>query len=470
MKTPLTPQQHAGLFTITATQFVLVFMLSSVAVAVPALGREFGAKAAELGLVESGYIAAVSMLLFPVTRLADMVGRGAVFFSGIALFTVVSLLLPLTTSIDAFIVLRVFQGAGGAMMVTTGLVILAELFPDQGRGRALGISSAGVYLGLSAGPWLGGLITTHLGWRWVFYLCAVPCVACLALALRHLPVRPRLVRGQRFDWGGALLMALGMMLLTQGGTHFDTATGKAMLAGALLALAGFVAWEARADAPLLDLRLFAGNRPFAFACAVQFINYAATFGITFLVSLYLQIARGMSAGDAGLVLMAQPLMQAVLSPLSGSLVDRVPPHRIATLGMGAGTLAMAMAALLGPEAPLPLVAGVLLLCGAGTASFATANMSVIMGSVAPTHYGVASAMTAAMRTTGMTFCLVVISVALSVALGPAAATAENAPQFMAAMHAVLWGFAALGAGGTVLCLYAPLRRATQPQARPGPSQ
>jgi MFS family permease len=462
VKTPLAPDQRAGLFTITVTQFVLVFMLSSVAVAVPALGREFGAKASELGLVESGYIAAVSMLLFPVTRLADMVGRGAVFLSGIVVFTVVSLLLPLTTSIGAFIVLRVFQGAGGAMMVTTGLVILAELFPAQGRGRALGISSAGVYLGMSGGPMIGGLITTHLGWRWIFYICAVPCVACAVLALRHLPVRPKVTRGLRFDWGGAVLMGLGMMLLTQGGTHFDTALGKAMLGAALLTLAAFVVWEARADAPLLDLRLFAGNKPFAFASAVQFINYAAVFGITFLMSLYLQIARGMTAGDAGLVLMAQPLTQAVLSPLSGTVVDRVPPHRVATMGMGLGSLAMAMAALLGPGSPLPVVVGILLLCGAGMAIFATANVSVIMGSVAPTHYGVASAMTAAMRTTGMTFCLVVASIALSVALGPHPATAENAPQFLGAMRVVLLGFAALGAVGTVLSLYAPMRRPDAP--------
>ncbi len=462
MKTTLAPEQRAGLFAITATQFVLVFMLSAVAVAVPALGREFGAKAAELGLVESGYIAAVSMLLFPVTRLADMVGRGAVFLAGIVVFTVVSLLLPLATGIGPFIILRVFQGAGGAMMVTTGLVILAELFPGPGRGRALGISSAGVYLGLSGGPMLGGLITTHLGWRWIFYICAVPCAACAALALRHLPVRPSVVRGLRFDWTGAVLMALGMMLLTQGGTHFDAPEGKLMLAAALLALAAFVAWEARADAPLLDLRLFAGNKPFAFACVVQFINYAATFGITFLLSLYLQIARGMTAGEAGLVLMAQPLTQAVLSPLSGALVERVAPHRVATLGMGMGSAAMASAALLGPQSPLPLAVAILLLCGAGTAIFATANVSVIMGSVAPTHYGVASAMTAAMRTTGMTFCLVVASIALSLALGPHPATAQNAPQFMTAMRAVLWGFALLGAGGTALSLYAPMRPPAAP--------
>lgn len=455
---PSPSEQRAGLVAITVTQFALVFMLSAVAVAVPALGREFGARAAELGLVESGYIAAVAMLLLPVTRLSDMTGRGFVFALGLGLFTAMSLVLPFTRSIGWFILVRVFQGGGGAMMVTTGLAILADLYPGQGRGRALGISTAGVYLGISVGPLVGGLVTTHLGWRWIFYLGAIPCILSLVLIMKSLPVRPARRFIGRFDWLGSLLVGLGMVGLSQGGSHFDVLWGKLALGGGFLSLVSFVAWEAQADAPLLDLRLFSGNRGFAYGNLVQYINYAATFGITFLLSLYLQVVRGMTAGEAGLVLMAQPLVMAVLAPLAGSWSDRASPHRLAAWGMALGTASLALAAVLGTQSPVWLVVASLMLCGAGTALFATANMSMIMGSVGPTHYGVASAMVAGMRTSGMTSSLVVISVALSVIVGPQEMTAANTGEFMTAMHIVLAGFTLFSAAGVPLCLRAPAGR------------
>jgi len=440
-------ERTTGLWVITFTQFALVFMLSGVAIAVPVLGREFGASAAQLGLVESGYIAAVAMLLFPVTRLADMIGRATVFAMGAALFSFVSLVLPLSGTIDHFIILRVFQGGGGAMMVSTGLAILADLYPGAGRAKALGIASAGVYLGLSAGPWLGGLIATHLGWRWIFYIGAVPCVMCLLLTLKVLPVKPIRQKCPPFDWGGAVLCAIGMTLLSQGGSHFHDLSGKIMLGVGVLSLAAFVLWESHAKAPLLDMRLFRGNPSFSLGSAVQFISYAATFGITFLLSLYLQVTQGMTASEAGMVLVAQPVMQAIFSLVSGNWCERWPAHHIATLGMGLATLGLGGAAFLGAQSSLPLIIVVLVLCGAGSAIFATANMAVIMGAVSKEYYGVASAVVAGMRTTGMTVSLVFISAVFAMVIGPQALHAESSSSYIEAMHIIfiaLTVFSALG--------------------------
>ena len=393
-------ERTAGLYTIAISQFALVFMLSAVAVAVPALGREFGASASRLGLVESGYISAVAMLLFPVTRLADKIGRGATFAGGILFFSIVSFILPLSQSIDQFIVLRVFQGCGGAMMVSTGLAILADMYPGAGRAKALGFASAGVYLGLSAGPWLGGIIVTHLGWRWIFYSGAFPCLLGFFLALKTLPVRPIITKGVRFDWIGAILCAMGMIMLSQGGSHLQNLSGKLLLAGGLISLIGFALWEKYAKAPLLDMTLFSGNPSFSLGSAVQFISYAATFGVTFLLSLYLQVAQGMTASEAGVILMAQPAMQVVFSLASGNWCERWPAHRIATIGMSLATLGLGGAIFLGPKASLPHLLAVLALCGAGSAIFATANTAVIMGAVRREFYGVASAVVAGARKIG----------------------------------------------------------------------
>lgn len=437
----------AGLYTITVSQFALVFMLSAVAVAVPALGREFGASASQLGLVESGYISAVAMLLFPVTRLSDKIGRGTTFAAGMALFTIMSVILPVCHTINQFIVLRVFQGGGGAMMVSTGLAIIADLYPGPGRARAMGIVSAGVYLGLSVGPWLGGLIVTHFGWRWIFYGGALPCAVGFLLTLKTLPVRPVVAKGVRFDFGGALFIALGMILLSQGGSHLDGRFGVYMLVGGVFFLLCFVFWEGRAKAPLLSLALFSGNPAFSLGSAAQFISYAAIYGITFLLSLYLQVAQGMTASEAGFILMVQPIMQVIFSVVSGKWCERWSPHLVATAGMGLATVGLGAAIFLGAAPSLLFTAAILALCGAGTAMFATANMAVIMGAVNRENYGVASAVVAAMRTTGMTVSLVFISGVFAVIVGPVALTHDNAGVFIKAMNLAfiaLTVFSALG--------------------------
>lgn len=440
-------ERTAGLYTITVSQFALVFMLSAVAVAVPALGREFGASASQLGLVESGYISAVAMLLFPLTRLSDKIGRGTTFVLGMTLFTVMSLILPVCHTISQFIVLRVFQGGGGAMMVSTGLAIIADLYPGPGRARALGIASAGVYLGLSAGPWLGGLIVTHFGWRWIFYGGAIPCAIGLFLSLKALPVRPVIARGVRFDFGGAVFIALGMILLSQGGSHLNDIAGVLMLVAGIFFLLCFVVWEGRAKAPLLNLSLFSGNPAFSLGSAAQFISYAAIYGITFLLSLYLQVAQGMTASEAGLVLMVQPVTQVIFSVVSGKWCERWSAALVATLGMAVATLGLGGAIFLGASRDLWFVAGILALCGAGSAMFATANMAVIMGAVTREYYGVASAVVAAMRTTGMTVSLVFISGVFAVVIGPTTLSHENAATFITAMHVsfiALTGFSLAG--------------------------
>ncbi len=443
-------ERTAGLYTITLSQFALVFMLSAVAVAVPALGQEFGASASRLGLVESGYISAAAMLLLPVTRLADKIGRGTTFAGGILLFSIVSFILPLSKTIDQFIVLRIFQGGGGAMMISTGLAILADLYPGAGRAKALGFASAGIYLGLSAGPWLGGIIVTHLGWRWIFYGGAVPCLLGFFLSLKTLPVRPVITRGIRFDGLGALLCAMGMIMISQGGSHLQDMSGVLLLAGGLLSLAAFACWESHAKAPLLDMTIFSGNPSFSLGSLVQFISYAATFGITFLLSLYLQITQGMTASEAGIILMAQPVVQVIFSLLSGNWCERWPAHHVATLGMGLATLGLGGAICLGPTTSLPLLIAVLALCGAGNAIFATANTAVIMGAVRRELYGVASAVVAGARTTGMTFSLVFISGMFALIIGPVALDGKSAPLFLSAMRSCFIVLTLVSASGSIM--------------------
>ncbi|NJB68147.1 MFS family permease [Desulfobaculum xiamenense] len=449
-------RRRGVLFAVTATQFAVPFMLSAIAVALPVIGHDFGARAVELGLVESAYIATASMLLLPFARASDMFGRGFVFVCGVTTFTVASLLLALAQSIELFIGLRVLQGVGSSAQIATGLAIISEVFPREERGRAIGLSVAGVYVGLSAGPYLGGLVTTHLGWRWVFLLGMAACLVALIMAVRGLDVHPRKGDGTRFDWGGLVTSAAGFGLVVFGSAEWGGVPGKVMVLCGLALLGVFAWWERRAEAPLLDMGLLATNRSFAYASAVQFINYAATFGVTFLTSLYLQTVLGMTPGQAGALLIVQPLVMASLAPVSGRMADRLPPHRVATVGMALGTLGLLLALRFGPSTEPWWVMLVLAFFGMGTALFATPNMSVIMGSVTPRHYAMASAMTGGMRTAGMTASIVCIGFVLSSVMGDAAVSAATSGAYLRAMHVALSGFVMLSAVGVLLSLRAPM--------------
>ncbi len=427
-------QQYATVLSIAVTQFSLVFMLSAVAVAIPALGHEFGAKAGELSLVESGYIAAASMFLFPATRIAKIFGQGFIFALGVGIFSFMSLLLPLSQNIAGFITLRVLQGFGGAMMITTGLVIVTALFPHSGRARALGITSCGIYLGLSLGPGLGGFIVSSLGWRWIFYIGFLPCFLSLLLCLKTIQVKP--VRGEMlpFDWGGAFFVGLGMFGLSFGGAAFHSAMGKWMTLGGVLGLVCFIFYEKHRAYPLLEVDIVQKNRLLFYSCLAQFFNYTATFGTTFLLSLYLQIVQGMEAREAGFILTIQPLVMAALSPVAGNAAEKISGRFLAAVGMGLSAFALGMAVFLQWDSSLWYTGIILLLMGGGTALFVPANMSIIMGSVEKQHYGLASALTAGMRTLGMTLCLVFIGAAFAVVIGPQEVTGENAMELLQVMQ------------------------------------
>lgn len=447
------------LFAITATQFAVPYMVSGVGVALPVIGRELGASAVDLSLVESSYIATVAMFLLPAGRLSDMFGGGLIFTLGLALYHIATFCLGFVHDMQHFVLLRLVQGFAGSLMVSPGMALLTEAYPREERGRAIGISATGIYLGISAGPYLGGLITTSLGWRWLLFTGLIPCFLAFVLAVKGLPLTFQRKTEGKFDWLGSILSVSGLGLAVFGSATFDEPHGLHFLGAGLAMLIAFLIWEGRCRDPLLDLSLFRGNRPFSFGCLVQYINYAATFGVTFLLSVFLQYGRGMTAHEAGTILVIQPLTMAFLSPLSGRLSDKMSSHKLAGTGMFLSIIGVGLASMIDLDTSLLHIVVVLLFVGVGTAFFATPNMSSIMGSVGARHLGVASAMTAAMRTVGMTSGMILITVTIAQQLGHEAVSADNLLQYMQAMRNALISFTAIGVPGVILTFMAARRSA-----------
>lgn len=453
--------RRAAAVVVGVGSFLAPFMGSATNVALPAIGREFGLGTAGLGWVASTYLLAAAAGLVPLGRFADLRGRRRVFTAGMGLYAASSLLCALAPSAAALYAARLAQGFGGAMMFATGLAILTSIWPAGGRGQVIGINTAAVYLGLSLGPFLGGLLTQHGGWRSLFLANAALGLGAALFAAARLRGEWAPARGERYDGAGAALSIAGLAALMLGLGRLPDAAGAAGVAAGALLLAAFAAWEARCRQPLLDVSLFRRNRAFAWANVAALVNYSATFAVTFLLSLYLQEARGLTPREAGALLVAQPVMMAAFSPLAGRLSDRVAARVVASLGMGVVAAGLLLLATLGAATPLPAIAGCLMLLGFGFALFSSPNTNAVMAAVAPRLYGVASATLGTMRLTGQMLSMGLASLVLALHTGAHARVAADRAAFLAGQRAAFLLFGLLCVGGVFASLARPRGNSTE---------
>ncbi|MBM3304771.1 MAG: MFS transporter [Candidatus Aminicenantes bacterium] len=439
--------RRTALLVSTMASFLTPFMASALNVAMPVVAKEFSLSAVALGWVPTAYMLAAAMFLVPFGRLADIVGRKRVFVSGVAVFGLGSLLSALAPTGHFFIASRAVQGVGGAMVFGTGMAILTSVFPARERGRAIGINTAAVYVGLSSGPVVGGFLTHSFGWRSVLWVTLPMALAVFLVTSLKLKGEWAEARGEGFDWRGSLAYGLGLVCLMSGFSRLPSLLGLSLTAAGLAALSGFVLIEIRAPSPVFDLRLFRNNRIFAFSNLAALINYSATSAVSFLVSLYLQYIKGLPPQKAGLVLIAQPVVMAVCSPFAGRLSDKVEPRALASLGMGFTSLGLALFIFLGPGTPFPVIYGGLLLLGLGFGLFSSPNMNAIMGSVERRHYGLASASVGTMRLAGGMLSAGVTMMIFALFMGRAPIEPSVYPLFLKGLRAAFTLFALICAGG-----------------------
>ncbi len=428
MKTPETEErslQRTALLVTTLSSLLTPLMASAINVAMPAIGREFSMGAVTLGWVASAYLLAAAVFLLPFGRLADITGRKRMFMIGTAVFSAASLLAGLAPDTWTFLASRVLQGMGGAMIFGTGIAILTSVFPPQRRGWVLGINVGATYTGLSLGPFVGGLLIHHLGWRWVFLL-NVP-LGLLVLAAVRLKMKQEWAdsRGEAFDWQGSLGYTLMLTAFMLGFTWLPGSRGVAMLLAGVALLPAFIWWESRSAHPIFQARLARHNAVFAFSNLAALVNYSATFAISFLLSLYLQYVKGLPPRSAGLVLVAQPVVMALFSPMAGRLSDRHEPRVVASIGMGLCAAGLFFFSWLGPASRLVAIVADLMLVGLGFALFSSPNTNAIMGAVERKQYGVASATLATMRMVGQMLSMGIATMVFSLFIGQARIAPAN---------------------------------------------
>jgi len=420
------------LFVASLASFITAFMGSSVNIALPALSKEFNIDAVMLSWISTSYLLAAAISLVPSGRLADLYGRKKIFSYGIIIFIIASLSTGLSNSIPLLLFSRILTGIGVGMIFSTSVAIVTSAFPISERGKAIGFTVSAVYLGLSMGPFLGGILTQNLGWRSIFFSSLLMGIITAFVTI-FIKGEWAEARNEKMDYIGALIYGLGLTLVVYGFSILPLIEGLVFIVFGILFILIFAYWETRFNSPLINMKIFSNNKGFTFSNMAALIHYSATFGITFLLSLYLQYIKELGPQKAGLILLSQPLIMAIFSPFAGRMSDRIEPRVIATTGMGITFLGLLIFSFLGKETSLIFIVINCIIIGFGYALFSSPNMNSIMSSVEKKFYGIASAMVGTMRLIGQMLSMAIAMVVFAIVIGRVEITPEYYANFLSAV-------------------------------------
>ncbi len=443
------------------SSFLTPFMGSGFNVALPVVGKEFALNTVALSWIATSFLLSAAMFLLPFGRAADILGRKKIFTWGIGVTTLGTILCALSPSAFFLIISRGIQGVGGAMMFGTGIAILTSVFPPGELGKVLGLSTAAVYTGLSLGPIVGGFLTHHWGWRSIFWV-NVPLAAAAGTLIWNIKEEWAEARCEKLDWLGALTFSMGLTSLMYGFSRLPSGYGLVLTILGLVILMAFVRLETLVQSPILDMNLLRNNRIFAFSNLAALINYSATAAVSFLLSLYLQYIKGLDPRQAGLVLIAQPIVMAVFSPFAGRLSDRMEPRFIASLGMGITSVGLVLFVFLREGTPIPFIIGSLVCLGLGFGLFSSPNTNAVMGSVEKASYGVASASLGTMRLLGQMLSNGISMMFFAVIMGQTPVSPSVYPLFLKSIRLLFIFYAVISAAGVFASLARGNRHSVEP--------
>lgn len=412
------------------SSFVSPFMGSSINIALPAIEKDLQIDAVLLSWVQTAFLLACAVVLVPFGRLSDIYGRKKIYLCGMVIFTLSSCMAGLSTSAAMLLVARALQGMGSALVVANTVAILTSLFPPEETGKVLGINVAAVYTGLTLGPLLGGILTHYLSWRSIFLITVPISLVPTVLVVWRLKDEWADAKGEKFDFGGSAIYALSIVTFMYGVTALPRARSLFMIVAGVVGIVLFVIWEKRLHRPLFEIRLFRENRLFALSNLAALLSYSTTFGVPFLLSLYLQHVKGFDPPAAGMILVAQPLVMATMSPFAGRFSDKIEPRIVATFGLALITTGVFIFSFIDETTPLFSIVGTLILVGSGIAFFSSPNVNAVMGSVEKRSYGLAAASAGTMRLLGQTFSMGIATLLFSLFIGRVQITAEHHQVFI----------------------------------------
>lgn len=407
----------SALIVVCIGNFLVPLSLSASLVAIPAIANDLAANAIYVSWIPAAFILSNLVVLLPAGRAADIYGRKRIYQLGCGIFLVGSIIAGLSQNIEWLLFSRVIQGFGAGMFFGTGTAIIGSVYQDGGRGAALGWAVACVYSGLSIGPLLGGWLTDNFGWQSVF-LSMVPFIlASMLLTFAKLKGEWLSENAQRLDWKGSFLLACWMSVLFVGVTNLPHVYALVLLLISVALGFLFIQHSKSVDFPIINLKLVWQNHGLSRSLIASIMMYGGTYGLQFLLGLFLQYNRGFSPTDTGKFLMIQAVFMAVLAPIAGRLSDRYAANMIAAGGCFVAAISIALMLFLDNDSHIAIIVISLALLGAGFGLFSTANSNATLQSISVEKLGIASSLVSMSRLLGQLLATAFITLMMSLYIG-----------------------------------------------------
>ncbi len=451
MRARLLAEENRKWWTLAAVAFALFMIMldnTVVNVALPSIQHDLHMSVSSLEWVVSGYALSFAVLMLSGGKLADMLGRRLIFVIGLAIFAVSSLACGLAGSAALLIAARVVQGLGAAFMMPATLSIISATFPPKLRGTAIGIWAGVSALALAIGPLVGGLITEHISWNWIFYINVPVGLLGIGAALVIIRESRDTSHEQRLDVAGLLTSGIGFFAITYAVIEsnrygWGSATVLGLFGLAAVALAAFVVAELKQRLPMFDLQLFR-NGTFVGANIVAFLVTLAMFGVFFFISLYLQQIRHYSPVRAGATFLPMTILIILIAPLAGRASDRLGSRWLMAGGMGLVGVSLLLFARLEAHTSFWGILPGLVVGGSGMALVMTPMTAAAMSAVPVDKAGVGSGMLNTFRQVGGSFGIALMGAILThQSANELRGGATRVEAFISGLHAALYVAAAI---------------------------
>jgi len=439
-------QKKLILVGISFASFMSPFGMSMLNLSLSEIGAEFSVSAHALAWISTAYLFSSILFLVPMARISDLVGRKKIFLIGMTLAFINAMIEPFVPDFWILVLFRALDGFAMSCVFATSLPILSSIYPPSQRGSVFGINVSVIYLGSTMGPVVGGIVTAHFGWRILFSLLLPLAALGIYMVSRYLKTDVAESKGEPFDKTGTVLYMISIFFLLFGLSNLPKTWAFVLMAIGVLSLPLFI-WHAKnGKYPVMQVKLFFSNKRFTRSNFAAFMNYAGTYAVAFFLSLYLQRVLNLPADMAGIVLLAQPALQAIFSPFVGKLSDKTDSRYLSTLGMLILAVGLVGCSALNSETSLIYLIGCEILLGIGFALFSSPNTSAIMNSVDKKDYSSASASLSVMRQSGMVLAMAIAMCSISIFLGSTEMlNPETVPYFLTSMKTTFYI-------GTALCL------------------
>ena len=435
----LTRAQLTGLLcTVSIASFATPMISTGVSLCLPLISQDFSIQAANIGWVQTTFLLVYAVFLFPFGKIADRLGKRKMFLVGLCFQGLGFGIAGFSSTLAMLLLGMALGGFGSAQIFSVSVPLMTTNFPRKERGKVIGINTAVVYAALACGPFIGGMLAHHFGWHSVYLVLLPVCLLSFCVAWTVIPKTiPQDVQKVPFDWFGVFSYITAAALLIIGITRITEGTyAIVILLVGIVASVLCLRFEMKSPDPVFPIDLFQKSKLFRNSSLATLINYGATFAVTLLLSFYLQNVRGFSSDVAGTILIAQPIVMAILTPLSGRLSDRIDPRIPATIGMIITAAALFALSLLTNTTPIWIVVLILMVLGCGVGIFSSPNMNSIMSSVPDRYAGTASATAGTMRVFGQVVSVATFTVIFAAMLGSVVISQEIAEQLLNALSFV----------------------------------